>query len=189
MEHYFIQLVRLIKQEKLAGFKDIAIDGTKIQASCSKSKSKTEKGLSREIARIRQRIRDYLIECDKIDNEDNSDLLEIRKKIKDLKTKESKLVELEEKIKERKKSIKSEYRDNHEINTTESDAYSMDKVNGNQKLPGYNAQISIDTTTQLIAANDVVQYRNDSKHCMLRSSNHQFFRGQYSAIPHLLVQP
>jgi IS5 family transposase len=38
----------------------------------------------------------------------------------------------------------------------------MNKVNGSQKLPAYNAQISVDTKTQIIAANDVVQDRNDA---------------------------
>jgi hypothetical protein len=38
----------------------------------------------------------------------------------------------------------------------------MNKVNGSQKLPAYNAQVSIDKKTQIIASNDVVQDRNDA---------------------------
>jgi len=37
----------------------------------------------------------------------------------------------------------------------------MNKVNGNQKLPAYNVQLSVDANTQLIVANETVQDSND----------------------------
>jgi transposase len=162
MKEYFTQLVLLIKKKNLAEFKDIAIDGTKIQAASSKDKSKTEEGLSHELKRIRQKINNYLEECDINDEEPTSDVSEVRKKIKALKQKEQQLIQQDKALKKRKKKLKSEHRKNHRINVTEPDAYMMNKVNGTQKLPGYNAQVSIDTNTQIIAANDVVQDRNDA---------------------------
>jgi transposase len=162
MTEYFSQLVLLIKKKNLAEFKDIAIDGTKIQAASSKDKSITEERLSRELKRIRQQINDYLEECDINDEDSNADVSKVRKKIKALKKKEQQLIQHDKELKKRKKKLKSEHRKNHRINITEPDAYMMNKVNGTQKLPGYNAQVSIDTKSQIIAANDVVQDRNDA---------------------------
>ena len=162
MKEYFTQLVLLIKKKKLAAFKDIALDGTKVQAASSKEKSLTEEGLSRQLKRIRQQINNYLEECDLNDEDSTSEISEVRKKIKALKQKENQLIQHEEALKKRKKKLKSEHRKNHRINVAEPDAYMMNKVNGTQKLPGYNAQVSIDTKTQIIAANDVVQDRNDA---------------------------
>ena len=162
MREYFTQLVLLIKKKNLAEFKDIAIDGTKIQAASSKDKSKTEEGLSRELKRIRRQINNYLEECEINDEDSTSDVSKVRKKIKALKQKEQQLIQHDKQLKKRKKKLKAEHRKNHRINVTEPDAYMMNKVNGSQKLPGYNAQVSIDTKTQVIAANDVVQDRNDA---------------------------
>ena len=162
MTEYFTQMVLLIKKKNLAQFKDIAIDGTKIQASGSKNKSLTEEGLSRELKRIRQQIKNYLEECELNDEEQDIDITKVRKKIKALKQKEQQLVQHDREIKKRKKKLKSEHRKNHRINLTEPEAFLMNKVNGSQKLPAYNAQVSIDTKTQIIASNDVVQDRNDA---------------------------
>lgn len=162
MTEYFTQLVLLIKKKNLSQFDDIAIDGTKVQASGSKTKNLTEEGLSRELKRIRQKIKDYLNECERSDNESELDITTIKKKIKDLNKKKKQLLKHDQEIKKRQKQLKSEHRKNHRINLTEPDAFLMNKVNGSQKLPAYNAQVSIDTQTQIIASNDVVQDRNDA---------------------------
>jgi transposase len=162
MTEYFTQLVLLIKKKNLAQFKDIAIDGTKVQAYGSKNKSLTEEGLSRELKRIRQKIKDYLNECERCDHVSGLDIPTIHKKIKDLREQKKQLLKHDRDIKKRQKQLKSEHRKNHRINLTEPDAFLMNKVNGSQKLPAYNAQVSIDTQTQIIASNDVVQDRNDA---------------------------
>jgi transposase len=119
MTDYFTQLVLLIKKKNLAQFKDIAIDGTKIQASGSKNKSLTEEGLSRELKRIRQRIKNYLEECELNDEEQDTDVSQVRKKINALRQKEQQLMQHDKEIKKRKKKLKSEHRRNHRINMTE----------------------------------------------------------------------
>jgi transposase len=162
MTEYFTQLVLLIKKKNLAQFNDIALDGTKVQAYGSKNKSITQEGLSRELKRIRQKIKDYLSECEVSDKGSDLDIPTIKKKIKDLKEKKKQLLKHDQLIKRRQKQLKSEHRKNHRLNLTEPEAYLMNKVNGSQKLPAYNAQVSIDTKTQIIASNDVVQDRNDA---------------------------
>ena len=176
MTEYFTQLVLLIKKKNLSQFKDIAIDGTKIQAASSKCKSVTEEGLARELKKIRQQIKDYLEECEFNDMDPDTDVLNIRRQIKSLKSKEQQLLDQDKEIKKRKKKLKTEHRKNHRMNLTEPDAHLMNKVNGNQKLPAYNAQVSIDTKTQIIAANDVVCDRNDV---------HQF-KQQHRNVEHTL---
>jgi hypothetical protein len=100
--------------------------------------------------------------CDEWDdNEDKSGLEEIRQRLSRLQKLEKRLIERQRQLGKRKEALKAEHRDNHKINITEPDAAMMDKVNGKKKVPAYNAQISIDTETQIICANDVVQDRND----------------------------
>jgi len=64
-------------------------------------------------------------------------------------------------MKVRKNKLKKEHQDKHQINLTEPDAANMRHVNGKQTLPAYNPQVSTDSKTQLIVANDVVCDRND----------------------------
>ena len=163
MTEYFTQLVLLIKKKKIAEFKDIAIDGSKIQASCSKSKNRTEDGLSKQIRKVEEQIKSYMAECDTTERIEAGDIPTINKKIKQLKKEKKKLLKHQRELIQRRKKLKKEHRNNHRINLTEPDAFNMNHVNGSNKLPAYNSQISVDTKTQIIAANDVVQDRNDTE--------------------------
>lgn len=159
---YFIQIVRRASEKGLMDIKKIAIDGTKIQASGSPKRSKDSESLARHLSAIRKDIAEYMQNCDEWDeNEDKSGLEEVRERLSRLQKLEKTLIERQEQLGKRKEALKAEHRDNHKINITEPDAAMMDKVNGKKKVPAYNAQISIDTETQIICANDVVQDRND----------------------------
>jgi transposase len=171
MQDYFVQLVLLIRKEGLSDFKDIAIDGSKIQASCSSKKSKRSDDLSRKLKSVRRQISEYMERCDRSDQEENQDILSLRKRIKQLQELEQTLMEREKQLSERKDKIKAEYRENHKINITEPDARMMDKVNGRKKSPGYNAQISVDMNSQFIAANDVVCDANDQNQFSSQHNN------------------
>src|SRR5208337_2968947 len=73
------------------------------------------------------------------------DLLEVRRK----------------EVKERKEKITKSYRESHQINIVEPDAFMMDLGYGKGYSPAYNAQISVDMGSQLITSPDVIQDRND----------------------------
>ena len=161
IQDYFIQLVLLIRKEGLSEFKNIAIDGSKIEASCSSKKSKRSDDLSRQLETVRRQISEYMEQCARSDQEENQDISSIRKRIKQLQELEQTLMERETQLSERKEKIKAEHRENHKINITEPEARMMDKVNGRKKSPAYNAQISVDMDSQFIAANDVVCDVND----------------------------
>jgi len=171
MKEYFVQIVLLIKKESLSDFKDIAIDGSKIQASCSSKKSKTSDDLSRQLKSVRKQISEYMEQCDRSDREENQDLSTLRKRIKQLQDLEQTLMEREQQLSDRKERTKAEHRKNHKINITEPDARMMDKVNGRKKLPSYNAQISVDMESQFIGANDVVSDVNDQNQFSSQHNN------------------
>jgi hypothetical protein len=153
--------VRLAKEKELAEFKSIAMDGSKIQASASGRKSKDSDTLSRYLKAVRKDIAEYMEKCELSESEGADDLEEIREKMGQLQRKEKDLLERKAQLSKRKEGVKPEYRKKHKINIVEPDAMMMDKVNGRKKAPAYNAQISVDTESQLICGNDVVQDRND----------------------------
>lgn len=162
LAEYFLQIVQLAMGRGIADFKSIAMDGSKIQASSSPKRSKDTESLSRYLSEIRKDIAEYMQHCDLWDENDDISALEaVREKVSRLQQLEKTLTERHEQLQNRKGELKAEYRDAHKINITEPDAIMMDKVNGKKKVPAYNAQISIDTETHLICANDVVQDRND----------------------------
>jgi len=164
MNEYFVQLVHMAQAEGLSDFREISMDGSKIQASCSHKQNKSSDALRNKIAAIRSDIDAYMARCDMAELNDmpEEDIHSIRAKIKQIEAKEQQLKERQEQLDVRKKEIKSEYRDKHTINAVEPDAPMMSKVNGNKGRPAYNSQISVDTQSQLIVANDTVQDRNDS---------------------------
>lgn len=161
MTDFFTQLVVMIKEQDIADFKDIAIDGSKIQAACSRKQSKTEDGIFRHIKAIRKQIKEYMQECEETEQEENTDLITLKKKIKHLQQLEKTLTNRNNQLSERKKQLKKENRKNHKINIQEPSARMMDKVNGYQKSPAYNVQISVDAKKQFIGSNEVVDKCND----------------------------
>ncbi|RKY88010.1 IS1182 family transposase, partial [candidate division KSB1 bacterium] len=164
LSSYFEQIVRIAAEMGYSDFKLIVTDGTKIEAASSDKHSKNADGLARYLAAVRKDIQEYMQRCELAELEENTPqgLQEIKKKLQHLQALEKKLVERQQQLEARKKNIKREYREKHQINITEPDAYVMNNVNDKPSAPAYNAQVSVDTKTQLIVAQDVVQDRNDS---------------------------
>ncbi|MBU0930107.1 MAG: IS1182 family transposase [Nanoarchaeota archaeon] len=160
---YFIQLIQLAKEENVSDFRQISIDGSKFNANSSAKKNKTEDNLIKEMASVRRQIDEYMKRCDieEVKEMDENDLENIREKINKLKKIEKTMKSRGEQLEKRKKEIKPEHRKKHKINITEPEAYIMNGVNGRNNRPAYNAQISTDTETHLIVANEIVQERND----------------------------
>jgi transposase len=163
LAEYFVQIIKIALDQGISDFKRIAIDGSKIQAVSSAKNSKTSDELSQYLSRVRQDIKEYMNQCELLDDDsdDPDDIDQIRKKITDLKALEETLVERQKTLEERKRSLKHEHRNNHKINIAEPEARNMNKVNGDQKRPAYNVQLSVDTQTQLIVSNDTIQDPND----------------------------
>ena len=160
---YFVQIIKIATRNGISDFKQIAIDGSKIQAASSAKNAKTADELAQFLDKIRKDIEAYMHQCDLLDDnsDDPTDLDEIRKKIDRLKELEKTMLDRQEELEARKSTLKPEHRNGHKINISEPEARNMNKVNGNQKLPAYNVQLSVDTHTQLIVANETVQDTND----------------------------
>ncbi len=161
LSDYFIQIVRLAREKGLGEFKSIAMDGSRIQASASARKSKDTDSLSKHLSAVRKDIAEYMEMCELSEEETSQEIEEVREKVGQLQRKEKTLIERQEQLEKRKETVKPEYWNGHKINIIEPDAIIMDKVNGRQKAPAYNVQVSVDTESQLICGNDVVQDRND----------------------------
>jgi transposase len=119
-------------------------------------------------------------ENDLLDDDLSSDLTHIQKELQRLKDVEHTLLERKNELESRKKKIRKEHQQSHQINIVEPDAFNMHHVNGKQTLPSYNAQASVDSSTQLIVAADVVQDRADFEQF---SAQHQIINENIGSSP------
>jgi transposase len=159
----FVQLVKLSKEQGIGDYKTIAMDGTKIQAGCSKRQSYRENGLDKLEEKVKADIEDYLRRLAETDEAEKNDLNE---KIIEAEKKREKISQLKEELIERKKKIQPKDRENHQINIVEPEALMMIQA-GETGKPSYNAQIAVDTKSGIIVSNYVTMERNDEQ---------QFFR-------------
>lgn len=159
LEDYFLQIILVAEKEGILDLKHISIDGTKMQASSSVSKSVKEDHLKRKIDTLRKDIKHYMQRCNWVEqgSVDDLDLEELRQEKEQLEALEKKLLERQKQLKERKEKLKPEHRKNHKINLVEPEARHMSTING----PGYNAQIAVDNETKLIIVNDTTDEPND----------------------------
>ncbi len=76
---------------------------------------------------------------------------------------EAQLTQRRQELETRKQELKPEHRDKHKINLVEPEARTMSGVAGNQCLPGYNAQVSVEGKNGFIVAEEVVAEPNDQR--------------------------
>jgi transposase len=155
---YFVQIVLIAEQEGITDLTHIAIDGTKLKAASSSRHSYTEDALDGKIQSIREDIDGYMQRCSFIEQGsfDDMDIETVKKEKQRLEILEEKLIQRKKQLAERQKTVKTEYRKNHRINIVEPDARSMKQVDG----PGYNAQLAVDSQSNIIVSNEV----NDEPH-------------------------
>jgi transposase len=159
MGGYFVQIIRLAWEQGVSGFNEISIDGSKLQAASSARHLRNAEELEKALKCVRDDIDNYMHKAELLDDENDDDINNIPRlsaKIKELKKLEKELKSKQNTLNKRRERIKPEYRNRHKISLAEEDARVMDKVNGKQKLPAYNAQLSVDDKTQLIVANEAV---------------------------------
>lgn len=159
ISNYFVQIVLIASEERLTDFKNIAIDGTKIQAKSSARHSYTEDQLNERIASIRRDIAYYMQQCNFAEqgSDEEFDLESLRIEKERLEKIEQQLLKRKEQIQKRKEELKPQHRENHKINLKEPDARFAAKHNG----LNYNAQAATEDAINLITAADVVNEPND----------------------------
>jgi len=145
----FKQVVELCIRLNMVKLGHIAIDGTKIKASASDSKTYDKKRIEKEIEKL---IKEAKSTDDKENTLYGADYSgdEIPKDIRQQKDRIKKLQELKEKISSSGKE---------KINRTDSDSVFMKTTSGIKT--SYNAQAAVDEKCMIITANDVVNEAND----------------------------
>lgn len=181
----FIQVLQLCKTAKIAQIGHVALDGSKVKANASKSKSKSYKKLRKEEQELKDIVSGWFQEADAVDEQEDEEYgeelrgdelpewvrnaEERREKIKKARetletrhTEESK--ERERAVKEgRKPPTKNKKRekpsDTRKYNFTDSDSEMLRTRNG--FIQGYNTQIAVDTESYVIVSSDVCNAKND----------------------------
>ena len=159
ISEYFVQIVLLAQEQGVTDLKHISIDGTKIKASANAKHSYKEDRLKSKIEAIRRDIKQYMAACEGAEQGLNEtlDLESLQAEKKRLEALEKKLIRHQKKLQERKKTLKPEHREKHQINIVDPDARFMPKADG----PSYNAQAAVDDAHNFILANDVIDDPND----------------------------
>jgi len=163
LSDYFVQIISLAIERNVSEFRHILTDGSKFQAAASRRQNRGGKHLQAELAKVRERIAEYLKRSELLDEEEGEGegLGEVREKIERLKAVERTLSERQTQLDERKRTLQTKDRSRHKINLVEPEARNMNQVNGQPAAPAYNAQLSVDAETQLIVAADLSDAPND----------------------------
>lgn len=172
LEKLFIQVLDLARTAGLLKMGAVSIDGTKIRASAAMSKRLTKKQLYDEENRLKALVKQILQEAEDTDRAE--DELYGKGKRGDelpehLRTQEGRLKALREAqetlAKESKKKLENNEpikKNDRQVNVTDPDSrlmrQSKDVIN-----ECYNAQIVVDTPSQIIVAKDITQDCNDKK--------------------------
>ena len=151
--------ILLCKELALLGGEEVAVDGSFFKADANKAGIYTDDKLSKQLAKLEQKINDYqqaLAEQDAADDKAGKGSLLEDPQLAD------KLKRLHEKQAE-KKALQQQLNasDQKQLSTVDPDARLMTKRG--HTVAGYNAQIAVDSLHKLIVAQDVTQDGNDTQ--------------------------
>lgn len=156
---YFVDILMMFR---LLGYKNVGkvyIDGTKIRANASASRTKNKKGYEKWLSIIKEEVDVMLKEAEKIDKEEDEkcqlestqDQRKLEKKLANREYLQKRINEALEVMK--KKKLKK-------INLTDYDANNMKKGGSKDVRPGYNCQAAV-TEDGIITAAEAVTEGND----------------------------
>ncbi len=151
----FEQMTRKLVEKKLIALEHISTDGSFILANAGKSNVVTEKNFEKVVKKLRKSIDKYMEECNRTDAAEDKNPASGETAKKNMK----RLVRKLDKVMDAKKEMEKNGEERR--NLTDPDARFMGK-GGKPKLPGYNAQITVDHKHQLIVACDVVTDCSDA---------------------------
>lgn len=155
IEHYFVDIIKICQELGLVKIGSIAIDGTKIRANATSSRSKDKEGYEKWLQKVEEEIREILKEAEKTDEEEDRKYGDRRgdELPESLRKKEH----LKEKIKQ---VLKNFGKDKEEkINLTDPDANYMQEKKGVVRA-SYNCQVSV-AEDQIIVGAAVSKEAND----------------------------
>lgn len=153
----FKRVVMLCHQLGMVSVGHIAIDGTKLDASASRSQRFTAERLAKLEQEVEEQLQQVLDAAEAIDREEdtaygaNKQGNELPDELADKRT-------LQQKIQEAKRYL--EQRELSKVNLTDLDSRVMKTGSGGWE-DGYNAQVAVDAQEQIIVAADVVTDQHD----------------------------
>ena len=147
-QNYFIQILLTLKNAGLAEFSEVAIDGTKIKANAASRNTKSKEQLQNLIKSAEQQVVEMLQQAAAAASEEEISV-DYNRSARQTKAR----------IKKMKKALAALEADpeREKINLTDFDCTLQKGVGA-----GYNAQLAVDTVTQLALGGTVVTNRNDS---------------------------
>jgi len=155
-----VQIVLYAREQKLATYETICIDGSKFAAATSKKHSKNSRNLERHEKYLERKIAETLKKVEETDKEETEEIERLKKS--QLKTEErlKRTKEAQTELSKRKEEMKEKkHRENHQINIEEPEARMMQSIS----TSGYNPQLSVDTKTGIIVAGEITIARSDNK--------------------------
>ena len=179
---YFVQIIRVARERGVSEFKHVSIDGTRMHAASSARQNRDARALEKELEGTREQIREYLERSELLDEEEGEaeDLAGVREKLERLSALEKKLVERRGQLEQRRKGLDGKYAQRHKINLVEPDARNMNESKSRGAVPAYNAQVSVDSQSQLIVAAEVTDEATDQN---LFSEQHRQVEENLGADP------
>jgi transposase len=153
----FVEVVLLCKKLGMIKFGHISIDGSKIKANASKQQNYNNEDIAQLEKRIEEEMKEILSRAEKTDTEEDKQYGKERSgdEIPEELTDKQKFLE---KLKKAKKEIEEEKL--KRINLTDKDSRLMLNSDGGYNM-NYNAQIAVDSKSQIIVSCDVVSKEND----------------------------
>jgi transposase len=147
------QCARLCIKLDLIEGNTLFVDGTKIRANASIKNSWTAKRCQRHLAKIDQRIRDILSECEATDQQEQQQgsLVKMQEELCNQEALRFKVYQILQEL---------QAESNVSTNTTDPDCKPMHSVQGSHAA--YNVQSVVDEKHGLIANSDVVNENNDA---------------------------
>jgi transposase len=193
------QFVVLCRGLDLFGGELVAVDGSKFRASNSRNRIFTAKQLRKELERIEQKIREYMVQLDENDRREQAapakprlSAEQLNEKIDKMKERQQRYQELQKKLEEQKVSDNQNSSDQpkadeqnadeqnaKQLALTDADARLMHRSGGGGTVVAYNVQSVVDAKYKLIVVHDVT---NDT------SDQHQLARMTVAAKQALGVQ-
>jgi len=164
LKNSFVDILQICHRLGLTKLGNISIDSKVMKANAASSRTYDGKELIKEREEIEKTIQEYLQKAnqtdeeedklyghDKRDNELPDDIREKKDRVKKMKRIAQQLKQAQEKLKQSGKK---------KINLTDNDAqFQKDK---SRIIPGYRAEIAVDSKEQIIVANDVTNEQNDA---------------------------
>ena len=164
LRNSFVDILQICHRLGLTKLGNISIDSKVMKANASADRTYNEKELIKEREEIQKAIEEYLQKANQTDEEE--DKLygpdkrgnELPENVRNKEERIKKMKQIAQQLKQAQEKLKQSGK--KKINLTDSDAQ-FQKGTG-KIIPGYRAEIAVDSKEQVIVANDVTNEQNDA---------------------------